>query len=65
MTDTIPTANIATLSELLNLSASQYRLYDIGRLVSKLPKEQFEKVELNQIPYPSPAQGCACIAIAF
>ncbi|PKI17018.1 DUF3549 family protein [Colwellia sp. 12G3] len=65
MTDTAPATNIATLSELLKLSDSQYRLYDIGRLVTKLPKEQFEKVELNQLPYPTPAQGCACIAIAF
>lgn len=65
MTDTAPAENIATLSELLKLSGSQYRLYDIGRLVSKLPKEQFEKVELNQLPYPTPAQGHACIAIAF
>ena len=65
MTDTAPAANIATLSELLKLSGSQYRLYDIGRLVSKLPKQQFEKVELNQLPYPTPVQGCACIAIAF
>ncbi len=65
MTDTAPAANIATLSELLKLSGSQYRLYDIGRLVSKLPKEQFKKIELNQLPYPTPAQGCACIAIAF
>lgn len=65
MTNTMPTTNIATLSELLKLSGSQYRLYDIGRLVTKLPKEQFEKVELNQLPYPTPAQGHACIAIAF
>ena len=65
MTDTVPAENIATLSELLKLSGSQYRLYDIGRLVTKLPKEQFEKVELNQLPYPTPTQGHACIAIAF
>ena len=65
MTDTAPEKHIETLSELLKLSGSQYRLYDIGRLVSKLPKEQFEKVELNQIPYPTPTQGHACIAIAF
>lgn len=65
MTNTMPTTNIATLSELLKLSGSHYRLYDIGRLVTKLPKEQFEKVELNQLPYPTPAQGHACIAIAF
>jgi len=64
MTDKAP-ENIATISELLKLSGSQYRLYDIGRLVTKLPKEQFEKVELNQLPYPTPTQGHACIAIAF
>lgn len=64
MTDTART-NIATLSELLKLSGSQYRLYDIGRLVTKLSKEEFEQVELNQRPYPSPAQGHACFAIAF
>ena len=63
MTDTA--TNPATLSELLKLSGSQYRLYDIGRLVNKLPKEQFEKVELNQLPYPTPVQGHACIAITF
>jgi hypothetical protein len=65
MTDITPEKQIETLSELLKLSGSQYRLYDIGRLVSKLPKEQFEKVELNQLPYPTPVQGHACLAIAF
>ncbi len=65
MADTISPSNIATLSELLTLSGSQYRIYDIGRLVTKLPKEQFEKVELNQIAYPMPFQGHACFAIAF
>jgi hypothetical protein len=65
MTDITPEKHIETLSELLKLSGSQYRLYDIGRLVNKLPKEQFEKVELNQLPYPTPVQGHACIAIAF
>ena len=65
MTDKAPEKHIETLSELLKLSGSQYRLYDIGRLVSKLPKAQFEKVELNQLPYPTPTQGHACIAIAF
>ncbi len=65
MTETTASQAPATISELLKLSGSQYRLFDIGRLVSKLPKEQFEKVELNQLPYPTPIQGHACIAIAF
>ena len=65
MTDKVPTSNIATLSDLLTLSGSQYQIYDMGRLITKLPNEQFEQVELNQLPYPSPSQGHAFIAIAF
>lgn len=65
MTNSISPTNIATLSELLTLSGSQYRIYDIGRLVTKISKETFEKVELNQLPYPCPAQGHAFIAVAF
>lgn len=65
MTDTAQPANIDTISQLLQLSGSQYRIYDMGRLVTKVPKELFEKVELNQLPYPTPSQGHAFIAIAF
>jgi len=56
---------IDTISQLLHSSNSQFRFYDIGRTITKIPKEQFEKIELNQIPYPTPSQGHACIAIAF
>jgi len=65
MTETVHPANIATISQLLNLSGSQYRLYDVGRRVEKLSKDLFEKVELNQLPYPTPSQGHAHVAIAF
>jgi hypothetical protein len=65
MTNSVQPANIDTISQLLQLSGSQYRIYDIGRLVTKVPKELFEKVELNQLPYPTPSQGHAFIAIAF
>ena len=56
---------IDTISQLLRSSNSQFRLYDIGRKIEKISKEHFEKIELNQIPYPTPSQGHACIAIAF
>ncbi|GAA6171166.1 DUF3549 family protein [Colwellia sp. KU-HH00111] len=56
---------IDTISQLLHSSNSQYRVYDIGRKIEKISKEQFEKIELNQIPYPYPSQGHACIALAF
>lgn len=56
---------ISSISELLSLSNSQYRIYDIGRRVDKISKEQFEKIEAAQLPYPFPSQGHAFIAIAF
>ena len=56
---------IDTISQLLQSSNSQYRLYDIGRKITKISKEQFEKIENNQLPYPAPSQAHACIAVAF
>ena len=56
---------IDTISQLLHSSNSQFRVYDIGRKIEKISKEQFEKIELNQIPYPTPLQSHACFAIAF
>jgi len=56
---------IDTISQLLQSSNSQYRLYDIGRKIAKISKEQFERIEKNQIPYPTPSQGHACMAIVF
>ena len=56
---------ISTITELLKLSGSQYRIYDVGRKIDKLSKEQFEKIENNQIPYPYPSQAHAFIAISF
>lgn len=57
--------SIPTISALLNLSGSQFRFYDIGRKIDKISRQDFEKIENNQMPYPFPLQGHACIAIAF
>jgi hypothetical protein len=56
---------IDTISQLLHSSNSQFRIYDMGRKIEKISKELFDKIELNQLPYPSPSQGHAFIAIAF
>jgi len=56
---------ISSISALLDLSDSQYRIYDIGRRVDKISKEQFEKIESAQLPYPYPIQGHALLAILF
>lgn len=58
-------STIDTISDLLTLSNSQFRLYDLGRKVTKLSKEQFNKVEHHQLPYPFPVQGHAIFAICF
>jgi len=57
--------SISTISELFSLSESQYRVFDIGRKIDKISKEEFEKIENNQLPYPYPSQGHAFIALAF
>ncbi len=56
---------ISTISELLSQSGSQYRIYDLGRKIDKINKQDFLKIEENQLPYPFPAQGHACLAIVF
>lgn len=56
---------ISSISALLSLSDSKYRIYDIGRRVDKISKEQFERIEAAQLPYPYPIQGHALLAIAF
>ncbi|REL36141.1 DUF3549 family protein [Thalassotalea euphylliae] len=56
---------IDTISELLQFSGSQFRIYDIGRKITKISKDDFNRVEQNMMPYPYPSQGHAYIAIAF
>ncbi len=58
-------SHISTISELLALSNCQYRIYDMGRKIDKLSKEQFDKIEMTHLPYPFPSQGHAFLAIAF
>ncbi|MFT5297911.1 MAG: hypothetical protein ACI89T_002251 [Cognaticolwellia sp.] len=61
----ITSDTISSISALLNLSDSQYCIYDIGRRVDKISIEQFEQIEAAQLPYPFPIQGHAMLAIAF
>ncbi len=56
---------ISSISALLSLSDSQYRIFDIGRRVDKISKEKFAKIEAAELPYPYPIQGHALLAIAF
>lgn len=69
ITDTVNTSlfmsKIDTLSELLQLSESNYKVFDLGRKVEKISKSDFALMEQAMMPYPSPLQGHAQLAIVF
>lgn len=52
-----------SLTELLRQGDSQLRIFDMGRRVSKLSPDEFLKVELGQIPYPTPYLHHAWLAL--
>jgi len=58
-------SSITSISELLNLSNCQFRIYDLGRKITKMSKSDFNKIELSHLPYPYPIQGHANFALAF
>ncbi|MGB0833568.1 MAG: DUF3549 family protein [Psychrobium sp.] len=56
---------INTLSEFLLQSGSQYRVFDMGRRVTKISTDLFSDFEHAITPYPYPIQQHAFVAIAF
>ncbi|TLU67548.1 DUF3549 family protein [Thalassotalea litorea] len=58
-------SQIDTLSELLQLSKSNYKVFDLGRKVEKISKSDFERMEQAMLPYPTPLQGHAHLAVVF
>ncbi|MCF2860430.1 DUF3549 family protein [Pseudoalteromonas sp. SMS1] len=59
------TAQISTLGELLTSAGTQWRVYDIGRRITKIDKKQFAQIENTEAPYPYPLGNHALIAIQF
>ena len=57
--------NINTLTDFLTHSQCQFRIYDLGRKVTKITNTDFKKIEHNEQPYPYPVQQHAFIAITF
>lgn len=54
-----------TLGGLLEKAGARYRVFDLGRRVSKISQSRFNKVELAEIPYPQPLQQQALLGILF
>ena len=52
-----------SLIDLLRQSGAQLRIFDMGRRVSKLSSDDFHKVEMGQITYPTPYLHHAWIAL--
>ena len=57
--------NLNTLTDFLEQSQCQFRIYDLGRKVTKISNSDFKKIEHNDSPYPFPIQQQAFIAITF
>lgn len=56
-------SSLNSLSELLQESGAQYRIYDMGRQISKLSSKQFSLIEKGQHIYPKPYLHHAWIAL--
>jgi len=57
--------NINTLTDFLQQAQCQFRIYDLGRKVTKISNSAFQKVAENKQPYPYPIQQHAYIALTF
>ncbi len=56
---------ITTLSEFLEQSGAHYRVFDMGRRVTKLSAKKFTRFEAAEVPYPFPFQRIALFGIIF
>ena len=56
---------IHTLSQLLINSDCQYKVYDLGRRISRIENKIFSNVEQGLQPYPYPLQRKAHLAICY
>lgn len=56
---------VSTLGELLDNAGTQWRVYDIGRRLTKIDKKTFADIEHNKVAYPFPLQQHAWLAIQF
>lgn len=58
-------SEIPTIVEFLESTGARLRLFDMGRRIIKLPRDEFLKFERGEIPYPLPLQQQAWFGILF
>ncbi|MGB2131250.1 MAG: DUF3549 family protein [Marinobacterium sp.] len=52
-----------SLTELLRSTGAALRVFDMGRRIGKLSLEQFRRIEDSELPYPTPFQHLAWLAV--
>jgi hypothetical protein len=58
-------SEIPSITEFLESTGVHLHLFDMGRHIVKIPRQQFLKFERTEIPYPYPQQQKAWIGILF
>lgn len=56
---------LSTLSEILTLAGSQFKVYDMGRRIAPIDTQAFYAMETATRPYPAPVAGHARLALCF
>ncbi|MFM2482470.1 DUF3549 family protein [Celerinatantimonas sp. YJH-8] len=56
---------LATLSEILTLAGSQFKVYEMGRTITPMAPQQFYAIESATEPYPVPIANHARLALCF
>lgn len=56
---------LSTLSEILALAGSQFKIYDMSRCITPMSPQTFYAIETGETPYPTPIAGHARLAICF
>ncbi|MET0093093.1 MAG: DUF3549 family protein [Sedimenticola sp.] len=62
MSDTNP---ISTITEFLEATGARLRLFDMGRRITKISRDQFLQFEKTELAYPYPMQQQAWFALLF
>lgn len=53
----------STIGEFLEQTGTRFRVFDMGRRVEKIPREDFARFEAGQTPYPYPLQQHAWLGL--
>jgi hypothetical protein len=56
---------VVTLLGFLEATGAQVKIFDIGRRLGKISRDDFEKIENQQIPYPYPLQQQAWLGMSI